>query len=164
MLRRHLSSGAGALLWHKGRASSDSDSLRTVQVTRAPRLAGEAAHTAMHRGSRLSAQYAPQQRPASHPHGQQTAAGPASQQQQQGTAGAAGGGTAGGRVLEGGVPPLLIAKGYDVLGVIGEVSRWGFTTCRLPSHSCRRCACCRRRPSPLRLWPIRPALSPLLPK
>lgn len=76
----------------------------------------------MHRGSRLSAPYAPQQRPASHQHApQQTAAGPASQQQQ-GTAGGAGaGGTAGGRVLEGGVPPLLLAKGYDVLGVIGEV-------------------------------------------
>lgn len=83
----------------------------------------------MHRGSRLSAPYAPQQRPASHQHApQQTAAGPASQQQQQGTAGGGGaGGTAGGRVLEGGVPPLLLAKGYDVLGVIGEVrpvGRW----------------------------------------
>lgn len=114
----------------------------------------------MHRGSRLSAQYAPQQRPASHAHAQQTAAGPASQQQQQqGTAGAAGGGGGtGGRVLEGGVPPLLLAKGYDVLGAIGEVRR-ELRNCEsapLPPAGAEASACCRSPlPAPVPLaWHI----------
>ncbi len=51
---------------------------------------------------------------------QQTAAPPANTQQQQHGSGTGPASTAGGSQTTGGVPSLLLAKGYDVLGIIGE--------------------------------------------
>ncbi|KAL4425063.1 hypothetical protein ABPG77_001841 [Micractinium sp. CCAP 211/92] len=51
---------------------------------------------------------------------QQTAAPPANTQQQQHGSGTGPASTAGGSQMTGGVPSLLLAKGYDVLGIIGE--------------------------------------------
>ena len=84
----------------------------------APRLAATQGRPA---GAGLQGPAATKHNPAQHNQTSQQIA--AQQQQQQQQPSGAGGGAAPSAGGQQGVPALLLSKGYDVLGVIGEVSR-----------------------------------------